>query len=99
MNIKNKIIKWLGGYAQEDMIHAMNRSQATINYFRTEKQFIPIKATFAAKTNDCPDYVKHNLGYQIAEYILNFNLLYYDMKYDPSTDCYIYKAVLYVREP
>lgn len=94
MNIKNKIIKWLGGYTADEIV-----KQQKIEFIRTEKQFIPIKATFAAKTNDFSEYIKYDLSYQIIEYILKFNLLYYDMKYDPLADCYVYKAVLYVREP
>lgn len=94
MNIKNKIIKWLGGYTADEIV-----KQQKIEFVRTEKQFIPIKATFAAKSNDFSDAIRHNLSYQIAEYVLEFNLAYYDVEYNPSTDCYFYKAVLYVREP
>ena len=92
--IKNKIIKWLGGYTQDELIE-----KKTITFTRTEKQLIPIKVNFAAKTNDYPDYIRSNLCYQIAEYILDFNLCYYNMEYDPQIDCYMYKAVVYVREP
>lgn len=104
MNIKNKIIKWLGGYTEEDMLHAMNRSKATITYCRTEKQLFPISAEFAVDAqhgkpdSDTLEAIKHNLCYQIADFMFKYNLLYYDFYYDEVANCYIMRAKAYVRE-
>ncbi len=105
MNIKNKIIKWLGGYTEEDMLHAMNRSKATITYSRIEKQLFPISAQFAVDAqygkpdSDILEMIKQNLCYQAADFMFKNNLLYYDFYYDEVTNCYIMRAKAYVREP
>ena len=100
MNIKNKIIKWLGGYTQDELIE-----QKKIVFCRTEKQILPIAVEFAVDAQDGkPDsdrleIIKHNLCYQAAYFMFKYNLLYYDFYYDEITDCYIMRAKAYVREP
>ena len=105
MNIKNKIIKWLGGYTEEDILHAMNRSKATITYSCVEKQLFPISVYFAIDAqhgkpdSDRLEAIKHNLCYQAADFMFKYNLLYYDFYYDEVSNCYIMRAKAYVREP
>ena len=105
MNIKNKIIKWLGGYTEEDMLHAMNRSKATITYSHIEKQLFPISVEFAVDAqygkpdSDRLEAIKHNLCRQAANFMFKYNLLYYDFHYDEVSNCYIMRAKAYVREP
>ncbi len=103
MNIKNKIIKWLGGYTEEDML---NRSQATtITYSHIEKQVFPISMEFAVDAqygkpdSDRLEAIKHNLCHQAADFMFKYNLLYYDFYYDEVSNCYIMRAKAYVREP
>ena len=100
MNIKNKIIKWLGGYTQDELIE-----KKQIEICRTEKQLFPISAEFAVDAqygkpeSDRLEAIKHNLCYQIADFMIKYNLLYYDFYYDEACDCYIMRAKAYVREP
>ena len=105
MNIKNKIIKWLGGYTEEDMLHAMNRLNIPINYSRIEKPISVIQVQFAVDAqqgkpdSNTLETIKHNLCYQAADFLFKYNLLYYDFYYDEITNCYIMRAKAYVREP
>ena len=94
MNIKNKIIKWLGGYTQDELIE-----KKQIEFCRTEKQIFPIAVEFAITTLDHLDIIKNNLCYQVAEFLFKYNLLYYDVSSDETNDCYIVRAKAYVREP
>lgn len=94
MNIKNKIIKWLGGYTQDELIE-----QKQIVFCRTEKQIFPIAVEFATTTLDNLDFIKNNICYQIAEFISEYKLLYYDISRNETDDCYIVRAKAYVREP
>ena len=99
MNIKNKIIKWLGGYTQDELIE-----KKQIEICRTEKQLFPIAAKFAVDAqhgkpeSDTLEAIKHNLCYQIADSMFKYNLLYYDFYYYEECDCYIMSAKAYVRE-
>lgn len=105
MNIKNKIIKWLGGYTEEDMLHAMNRLNAPINYSRIEKPISVVQARFAIDAqcgkpdSNALETIKNNLCHQVADFMFKYNLLYYDFYYDEITNCYIMCAKAYVREP
>lgn len=94
MNIKNKIIKWLGGYTQDELVE-----QKKIEFCRTEKQILTIKTQFAAYDLDHIEYIKHNLCYQIADFILKYDLVYYDTERDEENNCYIVHAIAHVREP
>lgn len=94
MNIKNKIIKWLGGYTSDELIE-----QKKIEFCRTEKQILPIATEFATTTLDHLDIIKNNLCYQVAEFLFKYNLLYYDVSHDETNDYYIVRAKAYVREP
>ena len=100
MKIKDRIIKWLGGYTQDELVE-----QKKIEFCRTEKQLFPIVAEFAvdAQYNDlepsASEFVKHNLGYQIADFMLQHMLLDYTITHDETTNCYIIRAKAYVREP
>lgn len=100
MNIKNKIIKWLGGYTQDELVE-----QKKIEFCRTEKQLFPISAKFAVdaqhgKPNfDTLEAIKHNLCYQIADFMFNYHIIEYTTIYDEASDCYIVRANTYVREP
>ena len=47
MNIKNKIIKWLGGYTQNELVE-----QKKVEICHTEKPIAVIKVNFAADTLD-----------------------------------------------
>ena len=100
MNIKNRIIKWLGGYTQNELIE-----KKQVEICRTEKQLFPISAQFAIDARraeldpDTLEVIKHNLCYQVADFMFKYNLLYYDFYYDEVTDCYIMRAKAYVREP
>lgn len=99
MNIKNKIIKWLGGYTQDELIE-----QKKIEFCRTEKQIFPIVTEFtidaefyeAAKDSTT---IEHNLCYQIADFMFNHHIVEYTTVYDEVSDCYIMRAKAYVREP
>ena len=99
MNIKNKIIKWLGGYTQDELIE-----QKKIEFCRTEKQLYPITAKYAIDAEykelepDVLEFVKHNLCYQVAEFMFKYNLLYYDVSRDEANN-YIMSVKAYVREP
>ena len=96
MNIKNKIIKWLGGYTQNELIE-----KKQIEICRTEKPLFPISAKFAIDArygefdSNTLEVIKHNLCYQVADFMFKYNLLYYD----EVTDCYIMHAKAYMREP
>lgn len=99
MNIKNRIIKWLGGYTQDELI-----TQKKIEFCRTEKQIFPIVTEFAI---DAEFYevvkdsttIEHNLCCQIVEFIFKHHLVEYTIIYDEASDCYIMRAKAYVREP
>ena len=97
--IKNKIIKWLGGYTQDELVE-----QKKIKFCRVEKQFYPIAAEFAVDAKykelepDVLEFVKHNLCYKIADFMFKYNLLYYDVSRNETNDCYVVRAVAYVRE-
>lgn len=99
MNIKNKIIKWLGGCTQDELIE-----RKKIEICRTEKQLLPIVTEFAIDaefyeaTKDS-NMVKHNLCCQLAEFISKYHLVEYTTTYDEVSDCYIIRAKAYVREP
>jgi len=106
MNIKNKIIKWLGGYTQNEFVEQKKVvEQKKIEVCRTEKQLFPISAEFAVSAqyekpdSDILEAIKHNLCYQAADFMFKYNLLYYDCYYDEVTNCYILRAKVYVREP
>ena len=99
MTIKNKIIKWLGGYTEEDLFNTINKNQTTVNYSRVEKPILPIAVEFATTTLDYLDIIKHNLCYQVAEFIFKYNLLYYDVSHNETDNCYIVRAKAYLREP
>lgn len=106
MNIKNKIIKWLGGYTQNEfMAQKKVVEQKKIEVCRTEKQLFPISAEFAVDAqhgkpnSDTLEVIKHNLCYQAADFMFKYNLLYYDFYYDEVANCYIMRAKAYVREP
>jgi hypothetical protein len=100
MSIKNKIIKWLGGYTQDELIE-----KKTIEFCRVEKPISVVQARFAidaqhGKPNsDTLEAIKHNLCYQAADFMFKYNLLYYDFYYDEVSNCYIMRAKAYVREP
>lgn len=94
MKLKNKIIKWLGGYTQNELVE-----QKKIEICRTEKPIAVIKVNFATDTLDHLDIIKNNLCYQVAEFMFKYNLLYYDVSHDETNDCYIIRARAYVREP
>lgn len=100
MKIKNRIIKWLGGYTQDELIE-----HKKIEICRTEKQLNPISAKFIVDAqhgkpdSDALEAIKHNLCCQIADFMFKYNLLYYDFDYDEVTNCYIMRANAYVREP
>lgn len=94
MNIKNKIIKWLGGYTQNELVE-----QKKIEIYRTEHPIAAVKVNFATATLDHLDIIKKNLCYQVAEFIFKYNLLYYDVSRNETNDCYIVRAIAYVREP
>ena len=97
--VKNKIIKWLGGYTQDELLE-----KKKIEFYRTEKQFYPITAEFAIDAQykelepGVLEFVKHNLCYQVAEFMFKYNLLYYDVSRNETNDCYIVRAKTYVRE-
>lgn len=99
MRIKDRIIKWLGGYTQDELIE-----QKKIEFCRTEKQLFPIVAEFAVDAEykelepGVLEFVKHNLCYQIADFIFKYNLIYYDVSRNDTNDCYIVRAKAYVRE-
>lgn len=100
MNVKNKIIKWLGGYTQNELIEQKKIvEQKKIEVCRTEKPILPIAVEFAATTLDHLDIIKNNLCYQVAEFMFKYNLLYYDVSRNETNDCYIVRAKAYVREP
>ena len=98
MNIKSKIIKWLGGYTQNELVE-----HKKIEICRTEKQIFPIVTQFAvdaefyeaAKNSNT---IEHNLCCQIAEFISKYHLVKYTTTYDEVSDCYIMRAKAYVRE-
>ena len=100
MNIKNKIIKWLGGYTEDELV-----DQKKIEFCRVEKQIFPITVEFAVDAqygkpdSDTLEAIKHNLCYQAADFMFKYNLLYYDFYYDEVSNCYIMRAKAYVREP
>jgi len=100
MNIKNKIIKWLGGYTQDELVE-----QKKIEFCRVEKPISVVQARFAidaqhGKPNsDTLEAIKDNLCYQAADFMFKYNLLYYDFYYDEVSNCYIMRAKAYVREP
>ncbi len=100
MKIKDRIIKWLGGYTQDELLE-----QKQIEFCRVEKQLFPIMAEFAVDAQykelepDVLKFVKHNLCYQIVESIFDYNLLYYDISRDETNNSYIVRAKAYVREP
>jgi len=100
MNIKNKIIKWLGGYTQDELIE-----QKKITFCRTEKPISVVQTQFAIEAqrgkpdSDTLEAIKHNLCHQAADFMFKYNLLYYDFYYDEITNCYIMRAKAYVREP
>ena len=100
MNIKNKIIKWLGGYTQNELVE-----KKQIEFCRTEKQIFPITVKFAVDAqygkpdSDRLEAIKHNLCCQAADFMFKYNLLYYDFYYDEVSNCYIMRAKAYVREP
>lgn len=97
--IKNKIIKWLGGYTQDELTE-----QKQITFCRTEKQLFPIVAEFAIDAEykelepGVLEFVKHNLCYQIADFMFKYNLIYYDISHNETNDCYVVRAKTYVRE-
>lgn len=94
MNIKNKIIKWLGGYTQDELVE-----QKKIEFGRAANPIAVIQVEFAATTLDHLDIIKNNLCYQVAEFMFKYNLLYYDVSRDETNDYYIIRAKAYVREP
>lgn len=106
MNIKNKIIKLLGGYTQNEFIEQKKIvEQKKIEVCRTEKQIFPISVEFAISAqhekpdSDRLEAIKHNLCCQAADFMFKYNLLYYDFYYDKVANCYIMRAKAYVREP
>ena len=105
MNIKNKIIKWLGGYTEEDIPHTMNKSEVIINYSYAKKQLFPISVEFSVNAqhgkpdSDTLEAIKHKLCNQAADFMFKYNLLYYYFYYDEITNCYVMRAKAYVREP
>lgn len=101
MNIKNKIIKLLGGYTQNELIE---QKQIEVKVCRTEKQIFPIVTEFAIDTDfykaaKDSATIEHNLCCQIAEFISKYHLVEYTTIYDEMSDCYIMRAKAYVREP
>ena len=102
MNIKNKIIKWLGGYTQDELVE---QKQKKIEICRTEKQLFPISVNFAIDAqhgkpdSDRLEAIKHDLCCQAADFMFKYNLLYYDFYYDEVSNCYIMRVKAYVREP
>lgn len=96
MNIKNKIIKWLGGYTQDELVE---QKQKKIEFCRTEYPIAVIQVKSAIPTLDHLDIIKKNLCDQVAEFIFKYNLLYYDVSRNETDDCYIVRAKTYVREP
>lgn len=101
MNIKNKIIKWLGGYTQNELIE---QKKIEVEFCRTEKQIFPIVTEFAIDTDfykvtKDSATIEHNLCCQIAEFISKYHLVEYTTTYDEASDCYIMRAKAYVREP
>ena len=99
MNIKNKIIKWLGGYTQNELIE-----QKKIEFCRIEKQLFPLVTEFAidAKFYDAikdSNTIEHNLCCQIAEFMFKHHLVEYTTVYDEASNCYIMRTKAYVREP
>ena len=97
MSIRNKIIKWLGGYTEEDV---MNESKAIIDYSRIEKQLFPVAIEIAID-GEFYDFatIKHDLCCQIAEFMSKYHLVEYTTIYDEITNCYVVRAKAYVREP
>ena len=99
MNIKNKIIKWLGGYTQDELI-----TQKKIEFCRTEKPLFPIVTQFAIdaefyETAKDSTTIEHTLCYQIADFMFNHHIVEYTTIYDEASNCYIVRAKAYVREP
>ena len=100
MNIKNKIIKWLGGYTQDELVE-----QKKIEFCRIEKPISVVQARFAIDAqygkpdSNALETIKNNLCHQVADFMFKYNLLYYDFYYDEITNCYIMCAKAYVREP
>lgn len=99
MNIKNKIIKWLGGYTQDELIE-----KKTIEFSRTEKQIFPIVTEFAIDAEiyeaaKDSDIIEHDLCYQIADFMVKHHIIEYTTIYDEASNYYITRAKAYVREP
>ena len=99
MNIKNKIIKWLGGYTQDELIE-----KKKIEVCYTEKQLFPVVTEFAVEaefyeTAKDSKTIEHSLCYQIADFIFNHHIVEYTTSYDEVSDCYTMRAKAYVREP
>lgn len=101
MSIKNKIIKWLGGYTEED---AMNKSKVAITYSHVEKRLFPINIEFAVDANFYEDTKnsmssEYELCHRIADFMFKHYLVEYTTSYDEVSNCYIMRAKAYVREP
>ena len=97
MSIRNRIIKWLGGYTEED---AMNKNKVTITY----SHVVPINVELAVDANFYEDTKnsmssEYELCHRIADFMFKHYLVEHTTFYDEVSNCYIMRAKAYVREP
>lgn len=76
MKLKEKIIHWLGGYTYQE--------HKQVNIIQTTKPIITLKSVSYLPTNptiEDIDYCKQELAYQIAENMVNSQLIQFAVDY------------------
>lgn len=93
MKIKEKIIKWLGGYTQKEILDAHK-----ITYTKIEKDLIPIGIARLISSKDLVPETKQWLVGELSRFILNHNLCLFNV-INNQDGTYTVEARLWVREP
>ena len=92
MKLKNKIIKWLGGYTEDELIE-----QKKIEFCRTEKPVVPIKTHNIVKLESL-ECAKEYLAREIGHFIKEQGLIDYKLELDKNYESYdLYATVLVVK--
>ena len=76
VNIKNKIIKWLGGYTRDEYEKSCIHKE--VYFSRVEKQIIPIRITIKEDGSVPRYYARKEICQQLASFIYDHNLIKID---------------------
>ena len=90
MKLKKKIIKWLGGYTEDELL-------SLPKIVKVEKQFIPIKAQYIIRDFDEMDFAKAALANKIVD-AMRDQYIKFTYHEDIFTEDIVVEATSYVRE-